>query len=249
MNRISIIIPSLKRRADWRALQSAWYANCGIERFYAVDDSHTAFDAMKLILHQITTPYVVCAGDDDSHVPEKLHQLARFLDKCGPDVIGVYGDGLLVQCENWKVGWTADYSIGMKIERFFSVSRTEAVKAAIAEVPPSNMMGSREVMNSQNQVFIEAMERRGIYGHIPRLQLIHCHHADRGELETTEALFKRMAEKCGGGWLASWLPSRSCSRRNLERERAAHYVEFQRFKHVVDNFAYGHLLPVEYHPV
>ncbi len=240
MSRISIITPSLKNRATWRQLQARHYADCGIERFYAIDDSHTAFDAMKAILDQIVTPYVVFGGDDDFHVPARLHDLAAFLN-ANPAYAGAHGQGILVQVENGKVGWATNYDAGLKIERVFSLMRTEIFKAAIRAVPDHNPKTStltpRDIMNAQNVHFIREAERIGAFKRLDGLQMIHCHHSGRGEPEnTSEYSFQKLAERCGGGWLASWLPSRSCSRRNLERARAAHHYEFMRFKRMVEDF-------------
>ncbi len=241
MSRISIITPSLKARATWRQLQARHYADCGIERFYAIDDSRTAYDAMKAILDQIVTPYVVFGGDDDFHVPARLHDLAAFLN-ANPAYAGAHGQGILVQVENGKVGWATNYDAGLKIERAFSLMRTEIFKAAIRAVPTpadgywGSAYSHREIMNYQNQHFVREAERIGAFKRLDGLQLIHCHHEGRGELDSRPHLWKRLVETAGGGWLASWLPSRSCSRRNLERARAAHHYEFMRFKRMVEDF-------------
>lgn len=240
MNRIAIVTPTMTKRSDWVSLQRLYYYHVynnseGISIYYATDDIHNAYDAVRAILPKINDEYIVFAGDDDFHIPEQLHKTADFLD-LNPAYIGAYGDGLLVQLENWKIGWTANYNRGMAIERAFSVTCTDMFKEAMKSVPVSRLRG-REIMNAQNKAFIAAMHRLGKFKVMSGLQTIHCHHSDRGELETSEAYFRTMAEKYGGGWLASWLPSRSCSRRNLERKRAPHHTQFMYFKEVVNQYA------------
>ena len=134
----------------------------------------------------------------------------------------------------------------MKIERAFSLSRTEIFKAALNLVPSANTMiraegERRNIMSKQNIAFIRAMNGFGSYRHILGLQTIHCDHEGRQIGEQADVLrpIKKAIEYCGGGWLASWLPSRSCSRRNLERARAAHHYEFQNFKRTVERFRTG----------
>src|SRR5262245_23555249 len=220
MAHITIVTPSLERRSYWRYLQAVWYDAQPqvVHRIVRIDDTRAAYDCMRDALEDDDSDYIVYAGDDDFHLPFQLYVMAAYLDD-HPEYVGAYGQGILAHVSNDRVGWTCSYDRGMAIERVYSLTRGRAFKAAldaVLEMPPSS---DRTVLEAQNRWFIREVEAFGPFKAVPGLQLIHTHHADRGAREHPEPRWRRFVEAHGGGWLASWLPSRASSRRNLERRR------------------------------
>lgn len=238
-DRIAVIVPTSGKREDWLQLLNRHYsAQSDKVRIHIARGGLGPYDGIGLMLDEVQAKYVTYCGDDDFHFTEHLHEMADFLDR-HPDCPGAYGDGLLMGLDNFRINWSVNYP--MVWERSYSLSRRHVFADAVHAARQLKGFG-RDAMNRQAWRFNEEYDLHGQRMHIPGFQFIHGHHLGRDQ-EKHDPAWRRFIEMYGGGWLASWLPSRSGSLRAIRRGFNPNHEHYLYMKQLLEDFRAD--LPVE----
>lgn len=230
--KIAVLVPTLgAERAGFMRRLRANYEGSGI-RVYSSDRGRM-IDALWECFMRSSEPYVVFSGDDDFHCPAGLRKVIEAMEKFGAD--SGYGAALLWGVEQKNGGqmalkWSVTYPIVQ--EGIFYVHRRSAFEQGL-EFASLVKGRDRAAMNQQGVAFTRGSVR-GPVAVATQVQLIHCDHAGRGQVETPEHAMRRAVERWGGGWLASWLPSRQGSLRAIHRKSSPYYTEAVRVRRILE---------------
>lgn len=229
---IAIVIPTNGNREDWLDLIDRHYrVQSAKVDIHIVRGGTNPYDAIIPVLPEITAKYVLFSGDDDFYFTDHLYQMAQFLEG-NPHIPGGYGQALLMGLNGFEIHWSVNYP--MVYERSFSLLRNHIFKQCVG-VAGEVLGGGRSTWNFQAWLFNNECDKFGDRIHYPGLQMIHGHHTGR-MAETYDPEWRKFIERWGGGWLASWLPSRSGSLRAIKRGDSPFHPHYLHMNQLLETF-------------